>query len=45
MKSVISKLFNGEIFPAENAVSTDSRYRLSVDKVGRDIKSYIMTFP
>lgn len=38
MKSVISKLYNGEIFPAETAVSTDNRYRSSVDKVGQEIE-------
>lgn len=38
MKSVISKLYNGEIFPAETAVPTDSGYRSSVNKVGQEIE-------
>ena len=37
MKSVISKLYNGEIFPAETVVPTDSGYRSSVNKVGQEI--------
>ncbi len=38
MKSVISKLYNGEIFPAETVVPTDSGYRSSVNKVGQEIE-------
>ena len=37
MKSVISKLYNGEIFPAETVVPTDSGYRSRVNKVGQEI--------
>lgn len=37
MKSVISKLYNGEIFPAETVVPTDSGYRSNVNKVGQEI--------
>lgn len=38
MKSVITELYNGNIFPAENDMPTDSKYRANLDNVGQEIE-------
>ena len=38
MKSIISKLFEGEIFPAETAVPVNAEYRSAIAKVSNTIE-------
>ncbi len=38
MKSVISELYSGNIFPAETDMPTDSKYRTNMSKVGQEIE-------
>ena len=38
MKSIISKLFEGEIFPAETAVPVNAEYRSAIAKVSKTIE-------
>ena len=38
MKSVISELYSGHIFPAETDMPTDNKYRTNMSKVGREIE-------
>ena len=38
MKSVISRLFEGEIFPAETAVPVNNEYRSAIAKVSKTIE-------
>lgn len=38
MKSIISELYSGNIFPAETDMPTDSKYRTNMGKVGREIE-------
>lgn len=38
MKSIISRLFEGEIFPAETAVPVNAEYRSAIAKVSKTIE-------
>lgn len=38
MKSIITELYNGNIFPAETDMPTDNKYRINMSKVGREIE-------
>ena len=38
MKSIISRLFEGEIFPAETAVPVNAEYRSAIAKVSNTIE-------
>ena len=38
MKSIISRLFEGEIFPAETAVPVSAEYRSAIAKVSKTIE-------
>ena len=38
MKSVISELYNGEIFPVEIETPRDEKYRRTVNRVGQEIE-------
>lgn len=40
MKSVISELYNGEIFPVETETFKDEKYRRTVNRVGREIEEF-----
>ena len=40
MKSVISELYNGEIFPVETETLKDEKYRRTVNKVGHEIEEF-----
>lgn len=38
MKSIISELYSGNVFPAETDMPKDSKYRISMSKVGQEIE-------
>jgi hypothetical protein len=44
MKSILNKLYNGQLFPAEQAVRNDNRYMHSMQKQNEDFEALNQTF-